>query len=217
MPGVKTEAKIKKLGVKLAVIDHHHYTNLDRAHAANGKLLPSSLEQFLKRFHLTDKRLDKLGFDPLLVRGIGIMDRGFVWALLSEGYTKKQVERVLSFHDELTSVLHDPKTETRKNAWTLDAWHKRKSWNGYFIVESNKDFSLRPRLSRIVAMQFGRPTSLIIIERKRNLIYVQESSHAMRLFETFGGFTFGLDRNWGHHNEAGKKKIRLVDIKKILS
>lgn len=216
LPGMKTEEKIKKLGVKLTIIDHHHYTNLDRAHAANGKLLASSLEQFLKRFRLTDTRLDKLGFDPLLVRGIGILDRGFVWALLAQGYSKRQVEHVLAYHDELTSVLHDQKTEVRKNTWALDAWEKRKVWNGYFIVESNKDFSLRPRLSRIVAVEFGKPTPLIIIEKKRKLIYVQESPHAMKLFETFGGFTFGLDHNWGYHNEAGKKRVGLKEVKEAL-
>ncbi len=216
MPGVKTETKIQNLGVKLTIIDHHHYTGLDRAHATNGKLLPSSLEQFLKLFRLTDARLDKMGFDPMLVRGIGIMDRGFVWALFDEGYSKKQVERVLKYHDELTTVLRDLKTEGKKHRWTLAAWNKRKSWNGYFVVETNKDFSLRPRLSRLVAVEFGKPTSLIILEKKRRLIYVQESNQAMKLFEAFGGFTFGLDHNWGYHNEAGKKQVGLKDVKNIL-
>ncbi len=217
LPGKKTEEKIKKLGVKLTIIDHHHYTGLDRAHdVKTKKLLLSSLEQFIKLFRLTDTCIEKFGFDSFLVRGIGIMDRGFVWALLEEGYSKKQVERVLAFHDELTISLRDPKTEERKQKWTVDAWDKRKSWNGYFIVESDKDFSLRPRLSRIVAVEFGKPTSLIIIERRRKLIYVQESPHAMKLFKAFGGFTFGLDHNWGYHNEPGKKQIELKEVKKIL-
>lgn len=216
LPGTKTEEKIKKLGVKLTIIDHHHYTGLDRAHAINGKLLPSSLEQFLKMFRLTDARLLKMGFDPRLVRGIGILDRGFVWALLEEGYSKKEMKTVLAFMDELITPLHNPKTEARKQKIVEAAWRKRKEWNGYFIVETDADLSLRPRVSRIVAVEIGKPMSLIVIERKRKLIYVQESKHAMKLFHTFGGFTFGLDHNWGYKNEKGKNVVGLREVKKVL-
>ena len=217
LPGTKTEEKIKKLGVKLTIIDHHHYTNLDRAHGSNKKLLPSSLEQFLKMFKLTDARLSKLGFDPRLVRGIGILDRGFVWALLAEGYSKKEMKTVLAFMDELIAPLHNPKTEARKMRTVEAAWKKRKAWNGYSIVETNADLSLRPRVSRIVATEIGKPMSLIVIERKRKLIYVQESKHAMKLFQAFGGFTFGLDHNWGYKNEKGKKVVGLKEVKQVLT
>lgn len=216
LPGKKTEEKIQNLGIKLTIIDHHHYTNLDRAHGPNGKLLPSSLEQFLKMFRLTDAKLTKLGFVPRLVKGIGILDRGFVWALLEEGYSKKEMKSVLKFHDDLTAPLHDPKTEARKQKTVEAIWKKRKAWNGYFILETNADLSLRPRVSRLIATEIGKPTSLIIIERKRNLIYVQESKHAMNLFKTFGGFTFGLDHNWGYRNEKGKKQIGLKEVKEVL-
>lgn len=216
LPGAKTEEKIKKLGVKLTIIDHHHYTGLDRAHAANGKLLSSSLEQFLKMFRLTDARLSKMGFDPRLVRGIGILDRGFVWALLDEGYSKKETQTVLAFMDGLIAPLHNPKTEARKQKIVEAAWKKRKEWNGYYIVETDADLSLRPRVSRIVAVEIGKPMSLIVIERKRKLIYVQESKHAMKLFHTFGGFTFGLDHNWGYKNEKGKKVVGLKEVKAVL-
>src|SRR3989339_987468 len=57
MPGVKTEARLRKLNVDLQIIDHHHYTGLDRAHEVKTrKLLRSSLEQFLPMFKLTDSR-----------------------------------------------------------------------------------------------------------------------------------------------------------------
>jgi hypothetical protein len=217
LPGEKTEEKIEKLGVKLTVIDHHHYTGLDRAHGKNGKLLLSSLEQFLKLFKLTDAKLKALKFDPLLVRGIGIMDRGYMWALLDEGYTKKQLARVVDYRDLLVAPTQNPKTEAKKNRAVASAWEKRKKWNGYYIVESKADVQLRPRLSRIVAMKFGKPTSLIVIEHKRKLIYVQESKHAMKLFKAFGGFTFGMDHNWGYRNEPGMKKVGLKEVKHVLS
>jgi len=216
MPGPKVEAQLKKAGIKLEIIDHHHYTGLDRAHDSSGKMLFSSLEQFSKTFHLTDVKLKSLGFDPLLVRGIGILDRGFIWALQEEKFSKKEIKQVLNYHDSLLSQLQNPKTEMRKQALTRGAWEKRKKWNNYFIVETNADIQLRPRLSRIVAEKFSKPTSLIIIERKRGLIYVQESDKAMNLFQKFGGFTFGQDRNWGYRNENGKKRVTLRDIKAIV-
>jgi predicted Fe-Mo cluster-binding NifX family protein len=216
MPGPKVEARLKKAGIKLVIIDHHHYTGLDRAHSASGKMLPSSLEQFVKMFRLTDAKLGALGFEPLLIRGIGILDRGFIWALQEEKFSKNEIERILNYHDSLLSQLQNPKTEMRKQALVRGAWEKRKKWKSYFIVEINADIQLRPRLSRIVAEKFGKPTSLIIIERKRGLIYVQESDKAMDLFQKFGGFTFGQDRNWGYRNEKRKPHVTLRDIKAIV-
>ena len=63
--------------------------------------------------------------------------------------------------------------------------------------------------------QVGKPVSLIILEYGRGLVYVQESPYALHLFERFGGFTFGLDRNWGYRN-GPEKKITLLDIKKAI-
>ncbi len=216
MPGPKVEEKIKKNKIKLSIIDHHHYTGLDRAHNASGKMLFSSLEQFVKMFKLTDVKLKSIGFEPLLVRGIGILDRGFIWALQEEKFTKKEIEQVLKFHDSLLSQLQNPKTEMRKQELARKAWEKRKKWKNYFVVETDADIQLRPRLSRIVAEKFGKPTSLIIIEHKRGLIYVQESDKAMDLFHKFGGFTFGQDHNWGYRNEKGKPQVTLRDIKSIV-
>src|SRR3989339_800204 len=45
MPGPKTETEIRKMGIKLEIVDHHHYTGLSRAHDEKGRLLASSLEQ----------------------------------------------------------------------------------------------------------------------------------------------------------------------------
>lgn len=217
MPGPKAERRLRQAGIKLCVIDHHHYTGLDRAHdSKTGRLLSSSLEQFLKMFKITDARLRALGFDPKLVRGIGVMDRGFIWGLKEEGWSKKDIDRILAFHDKLLEEIHNPKTEARKQALAEKAWIRRKKWKQYYIVETKADIQLRPRLSRIVALKIDKPTPLIVIERVRGLIYVQESDHAMDLFKQFGGFTFGMDRNWGYRNEKGKKRIILRDVKRVL-
>lgn len=217
MPGLKTEARLKKLGVDFRIIDHHHYTGLDRAHdPKTGKMLLSSLEQFLVLFKLTDAKLKQFGFDPRIVRGIGIMDRGYIWALQDEGYSKKELKQVLDFHDHLLSAITNSKTEARKDQAAYNAWLRRKPWKQFFVIESSADAQLRPRISRIVALEIGKPTPLIVVERSRRLIYVQESEYAMKLFKKFGGFTFGLDRNWGYRNEEGAVRITLADVKRAI-
>ncbi|MBI4256521.1 hypothetical protein HY626_00510 [Candidatus Uhrbacteria bacterium] len=217
MPGPRAEAKLCKMGIKLEIIDHHHYTGLSRAHDSDGRLLPSSLEQFLKMFKVTDGQLTQWGFVPKLVRGIGIQDRGYVWALQDEGYTTKEIDEVMAFHDSLIAHLHNPKTEARKERLAKAAWKRRKKWREFWVVTTRADVQLRPRLSRFVAQKIGKPTSMIIVEHGRGLIYVQESPYALHLFERFGGFTFGLDRNWGHKNEPHKKKVTLRDVKQAIS
>ncbi len=217
MPGLKTESRLRKLGVVLKIIDHHSYTDLDRAHdPKTGKMLPSSLEQFLKFFRVTDVRLKQFGYDPKIIRGIGVMDRGYVWALQKEGYTKKEMKLVLDFHDSLMAKLVNPATETRKEQAAYNAWLRRATWKQFFVIESSADAQLRARISRIVALEIGKPTALIVVERARRLIYVQESKFARKLFERFGGFTFGLDRNWGYHNEAGQRRVSLSDVKRAI-
>ncbi len=216
MPGPKAEARLRKMGVKLDIIDHHHYTGLSRAHDKNGRLLPSSLEQFLKMFKVTDTQLRRWGFDPKLVRGIGIQDRGYVWALQDEGYSKQEVEDVMAFHDSLIAHLKNPAQEARKERLVASAWKRRKKWREFWIITTRAVVALRPGLSRLVFYQIGKPTPMIIVEHGRGLIYVQESPYALHLFERFGGFTFGLDRNWGYKNVSGETRVTLHDVKRAI-
>jgi hypothetical protein len=216
MPGPRAEARLRKMGVKLDIIDHHHYTGLSRAHDKQGQLLPSSLEQFLSMFKVTDRQLKVWGFNPRLVRGIGIQDRGYIWSLQDEGYSPKEIGEVMAFHDSLIAHLQNPKTEARKERLVRSAWKRKKKWREFWIITTRADIQLRPRLSRMVAQAIGKPTPMIVVEHGRGLIYVQESPYALHLFERFGGFTFGLDRNWGHRNEPGKKKVTLRDVKEAI-
>jgi hypothetical protein len=213
MPGVESEEKLRSLGVEVVIVDHHHYTGLARAHAPDGKLLPSSLEQFLEMFQITNAQLRKMKFDPRLVQGIGIQDRGYIWALQEEGYSRAEIKSVMEYMDALTAHHRNPKTEARKQRLSEKAWAGRKQWREFIVVTTRADLQLRPRLSRIIVDEIGKPTPLIVVEHHRGLIYVQESPYALHLFERFGGFTFGLDRNWGHRNEPGGEKITLRDVK----
>ncbi len=217
MPGPKTEARIRRLGVELVIIDHHRYTDLDRAHhPKTGKLLLSSLEQFLALFRLTPAKLRTLGFHPRLVRGIALMDRGFIWALMEDGYGKADIKRVLAYQKELMAGVKDMGGEEKKNRIVDAAWKRKKRWKGYWIVEDGHDIGIRGRVSFLAALAFGKPTPVIIVEKKRGFVYVQESDHAVRLFEQFGGFTFGLDRNWGYRNMPRKPRVTLARVKRAL-
>jgi hypothetical protein len=218
MPGKKTETALRRAKVDVVIIDHHHYTGLDRAHdPKTHKMLPSSLEQFLSLFRVTNAKLKALGFTPKLVRGVGIMDRGFVWALREAGYSQADVKRVIAYQKKLMATVRSSKHEARKDAIAMQAWKRRKKWGMFWVVQTNSEVELRPRLSLLVATRINKPTPLIIVEKKRGLIYVQESPFAMKLFHKFGGFTFGMDRNWGYKNLSGKPKVDVKDVRAFLS
>lgn len=217
MPGPKSEAKLEAQGREVVIIDHHEYTGIDRARDKRGKYLPSSLEQFLKTFRITDEKLASLGFDPRLVKGIGIWDRGFYWACEKEGYKKSEIKKLIAYREELMDPYRDRTHEEEKDEVARKAWEKRKMWKDFVVVEDKTDISIRGRLSLIIALEIGTPTPMILVEKGRGFIYVQESDFAEELFEKFGGFTFGSGRNWGHKNRGAKKKVELKEVKAFLS
>lgn len=217
MPGLATEERLRQAGVEVKIIDHHHYTGLDRAHdPQTGAPLPSSLEQTLVFFELTDEKLSLLGFNPRFVHAIGILDRGYIWALLREGFTWEEMTEVFRYHDILLGSVKSMKDEAERMEIAKRAWSDRKEWNGYYIVEDSSLHSLRARVSRIAAFSERKPVPLIVVEHGRDFIYVQESDAGMKLFKTFGGFTFGMDHGWGHKNEPGKQRVTLKDVQQAL-
>lgn len=216
MPGVKTEKMLKKNGVKVQILDHHNYEGLKRAFV-KGKIKPSSLEQFLKMFKLTDKRLKELGFDPMLVKGIGVMDRGFVWQALEEGYSWRDIKKIMDYQDELMREVRDMKAEKEKITQAKKVWTGREKWNDFYVLKNNTTIGIRARLSRLMAYEMKKPTPIILVEPKRHFIYVQETGRAQDLFKKFGGFTFGMGTNWGYKYDKGEKKPNLEDVKKFLA
>jgi hypothetical protein len=210
MPGLKTEKQLAALGFRIKIIDHHNYLGLNR------KKKLSSLEQFLKMFKISDQKIKVLGFVPRLVRGIGIFDRGFIWALQKEGYSKTEVKKVLLFRQKLMRPFVDSVEEKKYKRAARAVWQQREKWQDFFIVRDNTKKGLRPYLSLLVALEIGRPTPLIVVEHGRNIIYVQETNLAKKLFKKFGGFTFGEKGNWGYKNEPGKPMMTLAILKKFL-
>jgi hypothetical protein len=217
MPGLTTEEKVEKMGIDVVIIDHHNYTGLIRAKCPrSGRMLKSSLEQFIKHFKFTDAKLKKLGFDPVLVKGVGIFDRSYIWGLQEEGYSAKQIEQVMDYQDLLMDDVPGHKHQEERIKAAKKIWEKKRKWKEYFIVENETSYHLRSHLSLLAAREFKKPTPLIVHEKKLKRIYVQECKDSMRLFEVFGGFTYGTHQNWGYRNDRELKKVSLVDVKKIL-
>ncbi|MFH1253574.1 MAG: hypothetical protein V1664_04580 [Candidatus Uhrbacteria bacterium] len=210
MPGVKTEKQLLKKGLEVKIIDHHRYQNLNR------KKIKSSLEQFLTVFHLNDKKLLALGFDPRLVHGVAIFDRGFIWSLQNEGYSENEIKKVLAWQKKLMRPFTDPVIERRYEQAAKLAWQKRIKWQDFFIITTYTKEGLRRYVSLLVARKFDHPVPIIFDERGRGVILVQDFSGAEKLFKKFGGFTFGEKGNWGYKNEPGKPKVTLVEVMDFL-
>ncbi|EKD49129.1 MAG: hypothetical protein ACD_63C00260G0004 [uncultured bacterium] len=85
------------------------------------------------------------------------------------------------------------------------------------VDSSDSPENIRGYISFIAAEEFGRPQALILLDRGGKNITVQESDWAQKLFDRFGGYTFGTGRNWGYLNEEGKDKVGVEGVEKFLS
>jgi hypothetical protein len=190
IPGPATERMLEHQGFTVHIIDHHRYDNLDRMKQE------SSLEQFRELFHIDKGRLEALGFDDLLVRGVGAIDRGFLWELEAEGMNAEEKICAIRFYKELSSELGGKSQEDIYEAKRV--WENRRMENNILILESTRgDLSIRNLLSFEMAEAYPvNPPQTVIVQGKRR-IYVQESDKAKKLHETFGGYTFGRDACWG--------------------
>ncbi|MFH1315665.1 MAG: hypothetical protein ABIH67_04715 [Candidatus Uhrbacteria bacterium] len=218
MPGPEIEEQIRNLGKELIIIDHHRYTDLDRAHDSEGHVLPSSLEQFLNLVELSDQELDDLGYNAKMVRATGLWDEGYIWALIENGYSTKEIEQFEEHKEIIENKLGLP-TETEESRQAAErAWKDRQEWNGFQIMHSADDQAhIRSLVSRMAAKHYKKRTPVIISERAGKRIYVQESDRAVDLYKEFGGFMYGGDWNWGYDNNERKKQLKLDEVKKILN
>ena len=70
------------------------------------------------------------GYDPRIVLGIGVMDRGFVWAMQKDGFTEKEIAATIALQRELLKSHGKLKDEDRKMAVARKAWDRRREWKG---------------------------------------------------------------------------------------
>jgi hypothetical protein len=206
-PGPAREAELEKAGFEVIIIDHHRYEGLNRMKQE------SSLDQFLVTFDLNDAKLAELGFDPFLVKGVGMMDRGWVWELAREGIEKADRKRImdyyLSFLDELGGERPESMAEARK------VWETREERDGVIIVRTPTETRIREALSIILAENFDEAPVTLIVEGSQR-ISVQDTDKAPLLHETFGGYVFGKDRCWGYPSTPEKPGPTVDEIMKVL-
>ncbi|HBL39539.1 TPA: hypothetical protein DDZ10_02600 [Candidatus Uhrbacteria bacterium] len=217
MPGPETEEAIRAMGKHLVVIDHHNYTDLERAHAPDGSTLPSSLEQFLAYAGIEEVHLRRWGYEPDLVRGIGLWDAGYIWGVMAAGYSRERALEVAAFKDELAEKVGAAEADPVNRAEAERVFQDREKFGSYFVVVSlHPTARIRSSLSRLFAFTYWKPMTVIISERAGERLYVQETDRALDLFHCFGGFTFGTDRNWGYDNETEEEKVTLGQVKEFL-
>ncbi len=194
MPNVSTEDKLRELGFDVHVVDHHRYESLDRMKKE------SSLEQIRVLFDMDDTTLRIAGFDPVLIRGVGLIDRGFVWELAKENVPEADRKRMIAHYREQNAILDPDQAKEEKAA--MSAWKKREEIDGVIVVTiPNPALRIREAISFLAAQDFSEAPVTVIYQPGR-IVYIQETPTALALQQTFGGFTFGQNLCWGKPIDA---------------
>lgn len=205
MPSPATEDTLRELGFAVHIVDHHRYEAYDRMRPE------SSLEQFRALYGIDDIALSTMGFDPVLVRGVGLIDRGFVWELTKERVSDADRKRMLAYYREVTSTLSvnrkDEEAEAKK------VWKQRRRDGDVIVVHSDSaDLSIRDAISFLVAEEYTAPPVVLIYQPNR-VVYMQDTPTALTLQKTFGGFTFGQNTCWGCPLKDGE----LPNVEEVLA
>lgn len=218
MPGVEIEQSLRWRGIKVVIIDHHSYGNLDRSHDKNGNPLPSSLEQLLKLMRIDDRYLKRRAFDPTLVYGVGIMDARFVNGLREAGFTHDEIVDVLNFRRECARAGFPDFDKAEEAA--RKAWDASRMENGYIVVESDSEIPIRGAVAENTIDEDLDKHPIIISDRNGNQIFVQnvDPSLVAKLMQAIKGhtFSFGEGRCWGVDNVRGDTEYVLSDIMNVL-
>jgi|GEM_PF-500577 len=225
IPGPREEKVLRGKGYKVRVIDHHWYQlperKLDRTKKQN-RYLPSSLEQFLKFVNLKDSDLKKFGFDPIVVKGTGYLDAGFIKVLIKHGYSKTDIKKVLKFQDKILKEIFPSYIAGRKLA--KKAWQKKEKIGKYYLVRSKYKRNLRAQVIDVAALDGIYNQPLIVEDYNGGKLYVQNFDPRIirKLQNKIKGhtFTFGTNKCWGIDNfktrKMGHPMISLQEICEIL-
>ena len=180
-------------------------------------------EIYAKTIHsskITKTDLARLGFDPLLVYGIGIMDDRYVEGLRRAGYDKPMIESVLSYREELERQI-DPHYAERLSAAEL-AWKNRQIHNGVIVYASDNQLSISRLVSTIAIQHNVESKPSIIFCRGGKQLFVLNILNAQveRLNRAFPGrytWTYGGGHCWGLNNEKSPKNLWVtIDSKDLV-
>ena len=158
MPSKELEAKLKKQGMNIEIIDHHQYQNEDRSQ----KL--SSLEQFLKKVKLTDSQLQKLGFDAHFVHGVAINDRDYIYGLREEGYSEEEIKKIREF-DIRAQIKKNYDTIVKRNE---EIYNNRKIEKDVIVLESKEGENISLAIDKIVLENKHIIPKILNIKKKEN-------------------------------------------------
>ena len=189
IPGVEEERCITELGIEVHIIDHHTYPNLDRMQGE------ASLTQFRELFEISNEDLRGIGFDPDIVRGVALIDQGFLWELAGSELSSEKQRASRVYYLSCKRDIDAKYSETEDAA--LEAWQTREMQDGVVMIRSKSSYRIREAVSFLIADAFPEapPTSIIVEGDGR--VSVQETDKAEELFAKFGGFLFGKKRCWG--------------------
>lgn len=206
IPGPEEEKMLKQNGYQVQIIDHHRYPGLDRMHPE------SSLEQFLRQFSITKEDLQSAGLNPWLVKGVGVIDRSFVWGLTKEGFSDTLKKEVIGYYQRLLREMYGKERQTQEDL-AEKLFKSAVEKNGFLVIDNKErpDIAIRDALSFEIAKHKNEPAPLLLISG--TMVYVQESDKAKELYEEFGGFMYGGDeRCWGKRLES-KEEVEKVKEK----
>lgn len=185
IPGPDVEDKLRRAGYEIVLIDHHRYGELDRSNPE------SSLEQFLNLYEITNGDIEKLGFDPVLIRGVGAMDRGFIWAVEELPYSNEEKDSIIAYYEALLRELGGALREDQEREAKV-IFAERTQYGDYLYFDAKSATTrLRDALSFEIGRHFRKPMPSII--DMKDTLYVQETEAAEELLREFGGFTFGTN------------------------
>jgi hypothetical protein len=207
IPGPSEERELRDLGYEVIIIDHHQYGDIDRSQPK------SSLEQFLELYEVSDEDVKELNFDPVLINGVGAMDRGFFWAVNELDYSNEEKKRIIEHYESLLLELGGEE-RGRQEAEAEEVFEGREELGKFLYFNARKaNTRLRDALSFRIAREYGRPIASII--DMADTLYVQETTEYEELLREFGGFTFGTNC-YGKMIEAEEDRQSILEYLKML-
>lgn len=216
IPGPEIEQELRKRGFEVHLIDHHTYGELDRVtDSASHERKRSSLEQFIAEADVTDEELREWGYDPRIVKGLGILDDRFAEGLREDGYAQEEITRVVDFSTAFSREMNPVFDEIQKAA--EEDWKHREDWNGYILIRSTSNRDVRGAIGYQALREGLDHVPAIISSCGGKKIFLQNADpEDVKLLQKeippTNTFTFGSGRCWGYDSRGGVPTVTLDQV-----